>query len=259
MYGREKNLRILDRYGFYNQETKEYDIDKITKAYRMFYNYNLKEALKFFECKWISPSDIKVVEKHWKWDSDIEKEIMMEELMNVGYFNPIIVFENIFKGHYEVYVGNHRIDAMHTLMQQGKWNKEKKILVFVIPKFLKASRKKLEKGMAHFDNLINLPQPGTMYFLRYLKESRYNYIDIKEEVDLGNGISFITLDKYLPYYKLLTSISNALNPVMYQYKLDKGYLMKEVLEMSRFMNDYDEWKKWMKGEDKYDVCKCIIK
>ncbi len=257
MYGRIKNLSILEPYGFYNKNTREYDIDKIIKVYRMFYNYNLKEALKFFQCKWIEPLDIKVVEKHWKWDSEKEKEIMMEELMNTGYFNPIIVFENPFEGHYEVYVGNHRTDAIHTLIKQGKWNEEKKIMVFVVPKFLKASRKKLEMKRDHFDNHIKLPQPGKMYFLNYLKRERFYYIDIKEEMDIGNGISLITLDKYLPYYKLLTSTSDAMKSIMYQYKLDKGYLMKEVLEMSRFMNDYGEWEKWIKGEGKYDFKECF--
>lgn len=259
MYGREKNLSLLKKYNFYNKETKEYDIDKITKAYGIFYNYNLKEALKFFECRWVNPSDIKITESHWKWDSDEEKEIMMEELKDIGYFNPIFVFENIFEGNYNVYVGNHRIDAIHTLLKQGKWDKERKILVFVIPKFLKASRAKLQSKEKCRVKSLKLPQPGKMYFFTYIKDSRYPYIDFKEEVYLGNGISIITLHKYLPYYKLLTSISDALKPIMYQYRLDKGHLIKEVLEISRFMNDYEEWKSWMRGEDKYDVQKYIIK
>lgn len=249
MYGRNQSVNKISEYNLYDPINKVYDIKEIIKLYDLYYNYNLRTCTKFFETKWVDPRDIIQTDVQWKWDSLEEKEELIKETLEIGYHHPMFAFKHD-KG-YNIYVGNHRMAVIHELIKEGFWPQDKKVLLFVIPSFLRATKIKLSNG--HPDVMIKLPENAYLFFMSYLKEKRFSNIKFLSETEFDKGISVVLMDSVMMYYKILNNISNALGPVTQQYKKDFGYYIPEVLEMSKFLNNYDAWKKWIEEDPKYTI------
>lgn len=264
VYGK-KMLESHKLYDLWNEETDTFDLSKIELFYSLFI-YNMNELKNIFRPKWVKPHELLTTSQKliWDWSSEEEKKRTADDINKFGTYFPILTLDKGYlhnqiisdkekeelkkKGLYNSYNGNHRIDAIHFLLEQKIWDKNKDILIYIIPPFCQKSCTGFkydpidDHDLNHplvqwkLDNLI------TLYHLDYV-EHETKVTNWRKLENLTQGISMVKIDNYNVAFRVMLELCNVLEPVLVRYYELNNTLPEFIIKKSKAFNNKLSWNK----------------
>lgn len=224
----------------YNEETDEFNVDLINKFYNDFIN-NVKSVHAVFKCAWVDPRKISLrLNLKWKWSSVEERINMGYEILNHGMYFPLVVFKT--ENGYIIQDGNHRLDAVFTMMDMNKWPKGRKIFVIIMPECCKDQKKKI-LNKEHLG--YPLPEIKYLHLVKNVK-SLFSYLELKNEETIDDDIIRVGVKTYVEYSKLFMAYQIILERVLEECKIKNNDIL---IQPSPFINNQIIWKKWKENHD----------
>ncbi len=201
------------------------------------YLYNLK--ISPYKTEWVSPYEIVAPEiQEWTCigdkyleDSKDDKSRLSMDIYQNGTYYPLIV-EATNGNPYRLRDGIHRKYAMQMLIENGLWQKDKRVLVLT-----ETDHEHYSKGG---ELVYHLP-------MMVVDEFKDNYKYIYDELLNNGNIKYIDEKKHFAEYRTrskgylaIACISLLLRNAMFDYRKKTG----DVIKPADVFNNYNAWKEW---------------
>lgn len=267
LYGK-RMLTSHRNYNLWNEETDEFNIPKIDKFYRIFIA-NMYAAAQVFYTLWVPPEKLLTTTKGliWDWSSEEERLRTADDIAKCGLYFPIFTLEQgklhnqimsmeeqaklAAKGLYNSYNGNHRIDAIHCLVEQGRWPEGKNVLIYLIPEYCQKSctgfkYTPIDDHLECYLTQWKLPKKIKMVHLDKL-EHEMKVFNWREQKKIDDCMSIVTVDNYNVAFRIMLEMQNVLEPVLARYYELHGTLPECITSRNIIFNDEDKWYEWMEN------------
>lgn len=229
-------MHILENYFDTNVIPDYCSKENLSMVYEN-YLYNLKTSP--YQTKWVTLEEIEEHHLHgWKCigdkyleDSQHDKNKLALDIYRNGTYFPIFVLKQKGKP-YKLRDGAHRLYAMKMLIEQGLWEKNRKILV--------ATDEKVDGYKEGQEFKFRIP---TMV----VDEFKENYSILYDELETNRPMIYTDHNKYFAEYitkrfgYLATAcISLLLRNALFEYRSKND----DIIKPSPIINDYDAWLEW---------------
>lgn len=256
LYGK-KILTSDSKYNLWNRETDEFDIKRIEDLYECFV-WNMHMVMDDFEPIWVPNKLLLTTTKGliWDWNDEEERMRTAESIHKCGMYFPILVLprgilhnqiatedeleELKAKNLYNSYNGNHRIDAIKCLIEQGLMNEDDEVLVYIIPPTCQKSCTGFKYTPINdsVDNELTknkLKKPILMVHMDYV-EHEMKVTNWRDREVVEDGISLVMVDNENVAFRIILELQNILEPALTRYYELHRTLPGRVIEMSRCFN-----------------------
>lgn len=256
VYG--KRMLVSHRnYDLWDEESDKFNEKKIETFYKLFV-YNMYILKDIFEPRWVYTHELLTTSKGliWDWTSEEEKQRNAEDIDKNGVYFPILTLDRGLlhnqimneeeqkklsaKMLYNSYNGNHRMDCMQYLVEKGIWDKDKKVLIFIVPPYCQKSctgfkYTPIDDTKENDLTQQKLDKPINLIHLDYV-EHEMKVTNWRKKVDLDDGLSLVMVDNYNVAFRIMLELQNVLEPVLVRYYQLYRKLPNQIVELSKVFN-----------------------
>lgn len=254
LYGKN----ILTSYKDYFKELEDCtskDFELVLERLYALFKYNVVTLLSrnFITYKWVVPDDLLTATKGmiWDWTDDVEEKKCMGSILYHGLYFPIITYNRGIlhnqikpiididtRNMYNCLDGNHRVDAIKTLYEMGKFYS--KVLILIMPSqcqyYCNSNR---HYTPIDYDKELpdicdqKLPYPVQLFHL-YKCEDEMKFTNLEVvKPNTHPGVNLVNVTDYQAVLRILEEFQNVLEVPLTKY-FDKYGKLPEYINVELF-------------------------
>jgi hypothetical protein len=226
-------------YNIYDEEAKTFNEQKLKKFYDDFINVNLKNVCRTVNTFWLFPTQISRFNDsnedalvHWNTDIFPSKEEFAKEMLESGMIFPCQV--RVRDDKYLIFDGSHRIIAIKTLVKEGIWPQNRRVLAL-----------QFDTTNVNYVEIPDINYTMEKSIIMHIPKSafpKYHFLKFVSQREFDQDIMEVEVDRYLDMVLLLRMYVTEMTRSMAKYKEITG----KVFPPARAINDEEYYYQWIK-------------